>query len=115
MLGALEFDASDDQLIVERLVYDIDPIALVHDPKRSPGLAAHVFFMCIRYLDHRKEFERLQLMMESYIKAVDSTVQVWAWFRALPVPKRRILMIVCTNSRAHKVVVDGVRRRHKAP
>jgi myosin-5 len=76
MLGALEFGPGDDHLIIQRLVYDIDPIALVHDKKRSPGLAAHVFFMCIRYLDHIQEFERLQLMMETYIKAVDSTVQV---------------------------------------
>jgi hypothetical protein len=33
MIGALAVQHEDDILVIQRLVYDIDPIALVHDPR----------------------------------------------------------------------------------
>jgi len=67
-LGMLKFNPSNQDLIVRKLVTDLNP---EHVEKAMPGLPAHIMFMSIRYIDHVNQ-ERL---MQSYLTAIISSIK----------------------------------------
>ena len=67
-LGMVKFNASNQDLIVRKLVTDLNP---EHVEKAMPGLPAHIMFMSIRYIDYVNQ-ERL---MQSYLTAIISSIK----------------------------------------
>eukprot|EP00123_Amoebidium_parasiticum_P010610 comp20215_c0_seq1/m.25144 comp20215_c0_seq1/g.25144 ORF comp20215_c0_seq1/g.25144 comp20215_c0_seq1/m.25144 type:complete len:646 (-) comp20215_c0_seq1:51-1988(-) len=71
-MGAFAYDEQDEDILVARLISCVDPVRLAG---AMPGMAAHVIFMCVRYLDHENDAARLQSLLKKVISAIQETVK----------------------------------------
>eukprot|EP01134_Creolimax_fragrantissima_P001732 CFRG1732T1 len=71
LLGAFQFQGSEDDLITKHLVLELNPRLLLGQPA---GLVAHILFMCVRYLDHAEERQRMKAVCKTLLLSVKSVL-----------------------------------------
>uniref|UniRef100_A0A8D8YUP2 Unconventional myosin-Va n=3 Tax=Cacopsylla melanoneura TaxID=428564 RepID=A0A8D8YUP2_9HEMI len=70
--GMFEFEKSDINMIMKRLITDLKPRIAVN---LLPGLPAYVFFMCVRHTDHINDEEKVRAFLSAIILNVKRTVK----------------------------------------
>ncbi|KAI5716863.1 hypothetical protein M8J76_013607 [Diaphorina citri] len=71
-LGMFEFEKSDINIIMKRLITDLKPRIAVN---LLPGLPAYIFFMCVRHTDYINDEEKVRCLLSAIILNVKRVVK----------------------------------------
>lgn len=69
----IEFSSEDEDKVIKFLITDMNPKSMAD---ATPGLPAHILFMCIRHCDHVNDDRRMQSLLTSSINNIRKVVKV---------------------------------------
>ncbi|XP_022802810.1 unconventional myosin-Va-like isoform X2 [Stylophora pistillata] len=70
--GMIEFSSEDEDKVIKFLITDMNPKSMAD---ATPGLPAHILFMCIRHCDHVNDDRRMQSLLTSSINSIRKVVK----------------------------------------
>ena len=73
MIGAIKFDEEHEEILLNTLVYGVDQQDMI---SQTPGLLAHILFMCIKYGDSINNSARMKSISKNMLLAIKETVMV---------------------------------------